>query len=560
MSKFAKKFLRLFIIYTSCLFSVLKSSEIEAFRVAHDASLPSLLLLRRFKNIFDTHEAAFVVAWTFFVGGISRVSRAAKIKFAIVERIAVSVISNSSFRSSEDEPMHPYFVKSSISTGIVGLGIRRPLGIPEKLRNSLKIVGIDDRDLSLRKSYKSVGWVERLGYGVSYHTAFHRCTSNALRFSLYLIILALFAIPSFAQVTVAPMPFVVPQFFDSSGHACAGCKIGTFAAGTSTPLATYADPSGVFPNSQPVVLDSAGRARIYLTGASYKLVLSTAAGTQIWSVDQVAGSNNSILFSANNWVGVQTFQATTNFNGPANFNVGLTSLGPNVLNGGGTIAGTWSGSPGFSGTLGFNAGFTATTGIFSGQITSNVAGGTSPFVITSNTQVPNLNASLLEGCTWESPCAIGGTTPNTAHFTSVVMTGVMTLGGSNVSTIKGTASSLYTAGTIAGGAGHALCTDANGSATTSGCGALTTSVGQLGGASCTTGNSSFDTCTSVITISPAQPDTSYIPSCTGISPSDPRALIQTAFPTSTTTITATVITEGSVAVSFGNIGCTATHL
>lgn len=369
-----------------------------------------------------------------------------------------------------------------------------------------------------------------------------------------------FGIVPLSKAQVSPSPFVVPQYFDNSGHPCAGCKLASFAAGTSTPLATFSDPSGVFPNSQPVILDSAGRARIYLTGASYKLVLSTAAGTQIWSVDQVASSNNGLLASNNVWTGTNTWQATSNFNAPVNFGVGLTSLGPNVLNGGGTIAGTWSGSPNLSGTWTFGGQVNAVNIVYSGQLFSTHATGLPPFVVTSTTQVANLNASLLEGCTWESPCAIGGTTPNTAHFTSVVMTGVMTLGGSNVSTIKGTASSLYTAGTIAGGAGHALCTDANGSATTSGCGALTTSVGQLGGASCTTGNSSFDTCTSVITISPAQPDTSYIPSCTGISPSDPRALIQTAFPTSTTTITATVITEGSVAVSFGNIGCTATHL
>lgn len=339
-----------------------------------------------------------------------------------------------------------------------------------------------------------------------------------LRYRLAKLILAagvllLFASCSLAQVS--PSPFVVPQYFDSSGHACAGCKLASFAAGTSTPLATFSDPSGVFPNSNPIILDSAGRARIYLSGASYKLVLSTAAGTQIWSVDQVAGSSNSLLASNNTWTGVNTFQATTNFNGPANFNVGLTSLGPNVLNGGGTIAGTYSGSPTFTGTVTFAGQVNAVNIVYSGQLFSSIATGTAPFVITSTTQVPNLNASLLEGCTWESPCAIGGVTPNTAHFTSVVITTLFTLGGSNVSSIKGTDPALYTAGTIAGGAGNPLCTDANGSATTTGCSSGFTQIESARIASpCTPPSSNqYDACNSTVTWPVAFSDTSYNVTC-----------------------------------------------
>jgi len=85
------------------------------------------------------------------------------------------------------------------------------------------------------------------------------------------------------------------------------------------------------------------------------------------------------------------------------------------------------------------------------------------------------------------------------------------------------------------------------------------SVGHLGSTSCTTGSSSLSTCTSVVTISPTQADTSYMPSCFGVGPSDVRALIQTQAATSTTTITCTVITEGSVAVNFADVWAMAVH-
>lgn len=58
----------------------------------------------------------------------------------------------------------------------------------------------------------------------------------------------------------------------------------------------------------------------------------------------------------------------------------------------------------------------------SGQITSSLASGTAPMVITSTTQVANLNASLLVGGNWASPGWLGQVTPNAGTFTSLVAT------------------------------------------------------------------------------------------------------------------------------------------
>lgn len=372
-----------------------------------------------------------------------------------------------------------------------------------------------------------------------------------------------FATAAHAQVSIGP--WVVPQYFDNNGRPCAGCKLASFAAGTTSPQATYSDPDGTFPNSNPIILDSSGRARVYLTGLAYKLVLSDASNNQIWSVDEVVSSNNGLLTSNNTWLGTQTFQATTNFNGQANFNVGFTSLGPNNLGGGGSMSGTFSGSPTFSGTPNFAGGAMGTNLTLSGQLAVLVATGTAPFFINSQTQVGNLNASFLEGFTWEQAGPIGVTTPNVGDFTSLHANTNFVLNGSAAQTsIQGGAGDvkLLSAGAFSGATGTGLCKDANGGATTSGCaggGFTAISLGSLTGPSCTTGSSSYDTCTSVVTIAPTQADTNYIPFCSGITPSDPRALIQTVSGTSVSSITATVVTEGSVAVNFGNIQCMAIH-
>lgn len=56
------------------------------------------------------------------------------------------------------------------------------------------------------------------------------------------------------------------------------------------------------------------------------------------------------------------------------------------------------------------------------QVTSTVATGTAPFVVSSTTAVANLNASLLLGGTWAIPGAIGATTPAAGSFTTLAAT------------------------------------------------------------------------------------------------------------------------------------------
>ena len=64
---------------------------------------------------------------------------------------------------------------------------------------------------------------------------------------------------------------VVCQFEDRNGKPLAGGKVFTYEANTTTPKITYADPDGKAPNTNPVILDQAGRAKIYADDGAYRV-------------------------------------------------------------------------------------------------------------------------------------------------------------------------------------------------------------------------------------------------------------------------------------------------
>lgn len=94
------------------------------------------------------------------------------------------------------------------------------------------------------------------------------------------------------MVALSPLAGAGWQFFGNNGLPLAGGKLYTYAAGTTTPLATYTSNSGVTPHANPIILDSAGRvpSEVWLTTSlSYKFTLKTAANVEIWTKDNVPG-------------------------------------------------------------------------------------------------------------------------------------------------------------------------------------------------------------------------------------------------------------------------------
>ena len=82
-----------------------------------------------------------------------------------------------------------------------------------------------------------------------------------------------------------PLPKV--QFFTADGEPLVGGKLYTYAAGTTSPLATYTDATGNTANANPVILDSRGEADVWLGPSRYKWVLYDADDVLIWSVDGI---------------------------------------------------------------------------------------------------------------------------------------------------------------------------------------------------------------------------------------------------------------------------------
>lgn len=136
------------------------------------------------------------------------------------------------------------------------------------------------------------------------------------------------------MASLSPTPKL--QFFGTDGLPLVGGKLYTYAAGTTTPLASYTDHTGVTANTNPVILDSNGQANVWLPETtSYKYVLKTSADVTLYTVDYVSvpvttnsfasppaigtGTPNSATFTTLNVTGAAIFEDTANFTDPVTF-------------------------------------------------------------------------------------------------------------------------------------------------------------------------------------------------------------------------------------------------
>jgi hypothetical protein len=100
-------------------------------------------------------------------------------------------------------------------------------------------------------------------------------------------------------------PVIRQKFFDQTGAPLTGGMLYSYAAGTTTPQATYTDQTGLTPNMNPVILDANGEANVWLDPAlAYKFILKDSNGVTQWSTDQV---------SSNGLTGVVGWSSTSNY-------------------------------------------------------------------------------------------------------------------------------------------------------------------------------------------------------------------------------------------------------
>jgi len=93
-------------------------------------------------------------------------------------------------------------------------------------------------------------------------------------------------------VFLSPIAGAAQQFLDNSGDPLTAGLIYTYAAGTTTPQTTFTDIGGLTPNSNPIVMDAAGRleSEVWLTGSvAYKFVLRNSAGALLGTYDDIYG-------------------------------------------------------------------------------------------------------------------------------------------------------------------------------------------------------------------------------------------------------------------------------
>lgn len=90
-------------------------------------------------------------------------------------------------------------------------------------------------------------------------------------------------------MTAALLPLPKWRAFDANGAPLAFGKVYTYEAGTLTPKDTYTDFDKNGTNTNPVELDAAGEADIWLDG-NYKIKLTDENDVQQWVVDDVSSS------------------------------------------------------------------------------------------------------------------------------------------------------------------------------------------------------------------------------------------------------------------------------
>jgi len=104
-------------------------------------------------------------------------------------------------------------------------------------------------------------------------------------------------------------PFAFFQVLDDNGDPLAGGKLETFEAGTSVPKQTFTSADESTANANPIILDAAGRADVWLESGSYKFVLTTSEDVSVATVDDITGGASDVYAS-----GIIDISTNTNIN------------------------------------------------------------------------------------------------------------------------------------------------------------------------------------------------------------------------------------------------------
>ena len=89
------------------------------------------------------------------------------------------------------------------------------------------------------------------------------------------------------------------QFFDANGNPLVLGKVYTYAAGTTTPIATYVDQVGATANTNPIILDARGMANIWLQASvAYKYLVTDSADVTQYTTDNIVVPLDNLSFGS----------------------------------------------------------------------------------------------------------------------------------------------------------------------------------------------------------------------------------------------------------------------
>lgn len=256
---------------------------------------------------------------------------------------------------------------------------------------------------------------------------------------------------------LAPMPEPRIQFADANGKPLAGGFVYTcLPAGSITDLkASYQDAAGTMLNSNPVVLDSAGRATIFLNGF-YHIFVEDSLNVAVYDVDNVSSQSffSTVTVQWQLYDAVATYVSGTSFTIPGNvvsdFPIGLRLK---AIVTAGTIYGTVSNSAAGGGPVvttvtviwdsgALDAGLSA---IYTGIITPNNTSLPIVPVVAKNGTFVYTVADLNRFIVGTNTIAMNFTLPTTAPSGSI--TRIHNSGTANITlvgTVNGTASPVLT--------------------------------------------------------------------------------------------------------------------
>lgn len=103
-----------------------------------------------------------------------------------------------------------------------------------------------------------------------------------------------------ASINLSSFAGAGAQFFDNNGDPLTGGLLYVYIAGTTTPATTFTTSAGTVNNTNPIVLDSAGRTsnEIWVNGGVlYKFVLKTSTGVTIGTYDNIPSIDDPTAFN-----------------------------------------------------------------------------------------------------------------------------------------------------------------------------------------------------------------------------------------------------------------------